>query len=84
MVDGGGARVLRASDLMRAHSAASSEEVSQGGHGLPRHPSGSGGGGGLMRSASPVSSEDALYKRHMLGPGLPLPGQHHCVLVLHV
>jgi hypothetical protein len=71
VVDGAGARVLRASDLIRTHSAgASSEEVSQGGgHAARRPPS-----AGLIRTHSPASSEEALYKRHLLG-GIPLPGQ---------
>lgn len=82
-------RMLRASDLLRTASAASSED---GPGGLIRRASPTGGLGGPaggivtslplgappMRTHSPGSSEEPLYSHHLLG--IPLPGQysHSC------
>ena len=84
VLDGLMGRMLRASDLVRAHSAASSED---GPGGLVRRASPTGGlgaptsgivtsrplGAPPMRTHSPVSSEEPLYSHHLLG--IPLPGQ---------
>ena len=84
VLDGLMGRMLRASDLVRAASAASSED---GPGSLVRRASPTGGPGGPaggivtsrpaggppLRAHSPASSEEPLYSHHLLG--IPLPGQ---------
>lgn len=68
-------RMLRASDLVRTNSSASSEEPAM----MRRHNSSSTGlpsslmqGFGNTRPPSPGSSEEALFRGHLMG--VPLPG----------
>jgi hypothetical protein len=69
-----GGRTLRASDLVRANSSASSDEQSM----LRKRSSSTGLGSSLLQGfgagppPSPGSSEDALFKGPLLG--IPLPG----------
>ncbi|BDA42678.1 probable AP2-like ethylene-responsive transcription factor PLT2 at N-terminal half [Coccomyxa sp. Obi] len=76
MASGSGGRMLRASDLVRANSTASTEEPAL----MRRHSSSTGGlpssllqGFGNTRAPSPASSEEALFRGHLMG--VPLPGQ---------
>lgn len=75
MASGSGGRMLRASDLVRANSTASTEEPAL----MRRHSSSTGGlpssllqGFGNTQAPSPASSEEALFRGHLMG--VPLPG----------